>query len=71
MLEEIHAQLTEEGFLQRGVGRGTFVAPTVTRLNARANAKETTRRPPAPSRRGCSLAATAACRSAPVQRRHS
>ena len=32
MLEEVFAQLTEEGFLERAVGRGTFVAATVTRL---------------------------------------
>jgi GntR family transcriptional regulator/MocR family aminotransferase len=66
MLEEVYAQLAEEGFLQRIVGCGTFVAPTVSRLNARANVKGTKRRPPAPSRRGCSLAATAACREPAV-----
>src|SRR5438477_1619290 len=68
MLEEIYGQLTEEGFLQRSVGRGTFVAPTVSRLNAHANVKEITRRPPARSRRGRFLAAMAACREPAVLR---
>lgn len=68
MLEEIFAQLTEEGFLQRAVGRGTFVAPTVSRLSAPVQSKEARRRSPAPSRRGRSLAATAACREPAVPR---
>jgi GntR family transcriptional regulator/MocR family aminotransferase len=62
MLEEVYAQLTEEGFLRRAVGRGTFVAWTVSRLSAPAHGKETTRGSPSPSRRGRSVAATAACR---------
>src|SRR5258706_15906818 len=44
MLEEIFAQLTEEGFLQRSVGRGTFVARTVSRLTPPAQDKGTRRR---------------------------
>src|SRR5215470_12942397 len=68
MLEEVYAQLTDEGFFQRSVGRGTFVAPTVSRLNVGPNLERTTRRPPAPSRRGCSLAAVAACREPAVLR---
>jgi GntR family transcriptional regulator/MocR family aminotransferase len=68
MLEEIYTQLTDEGFFRRSVGRGTFVAPTVLRLNVGPNVKQTTRRPPAPSRRGCSLAAIAACREPAVLR---
>lgn len=64
MLEEIFAQLTEEGFVRRSVGRGTFVAPGVSRIA-----------PPAPrralvasSRRGRSLAASALCREPEVLR---
>ena len=62
MLEEVFAQLTEEGFLHRAVGRGTFVAPTVSRLSAPARRKAIGRRPPAPSSRGRAIASIAACR---------
>lgn len=68
MLEEIYAQLTEEGFLQRAVGRGTFVARTVSRLSAPVRGKECRRGSPAPSRRGRSVAAMAACREPAVLR---
>jgi len=68
MLEEIYAQLTEEGFLQRAVGRGTFVAWTVSRLSEPAKSDVTKRRLPAPSRRGRSVAASAACREPAVAR---
>jgi GntR family transcriptional regulator/MocR family aminotransferase len=68
MLEEIFAQLTEEGFLQRSVGRGTFVAPAVSRLSAPALNGHTTAGSPAPSRRGHSIATMAACREPPVLR---
>lgn len=61
-LEEVYAQLTEEGFLRRAVGQGTFVAWRMSRLSASAPAKPVTRRLPAPSRRGHSVAAMAACR---------
>jgi GntR family transcriptional regulator/MocR family aminotransferase len=66
LLEEVFAQLTEEGFLQRSVGRGTFVAPTVSRLTVPPQTKETTRHSPAPSVRGDSLARIAACREPAV-----
>jgi GntR family transcriptional regulator / MocR family aminotransferase len=62
MLEEVYAQLTEEGFLQRGVGQGTFVAWRVSRLSAPANRAKRMQRGPAPSQRGRSVAAMAACR---------
>ena len=68
MLEVIFEQLTEEGFLQRAVGRGTFVSSTVSRLSAPAQGQETRRRSPAPSHRGHSLAAIAACREPAVPR---
>src|SRR5947207_2972002 len=45
MLEEIFAQLTEEGFFKRAVGRGTFVAPAVSRLTAAAPNQEMRRHP--------------------------
>jgi len=62
-MEEVFAQLTEEGFLERAVGKGTFVAATISRLTAPAPAR-TLRysRQPKPSRRGRSVSANAACR---------
>jgi GntR family transcriptional regulator / MocR family aminotransferase len=62
MLEEVFAQLTEEGFLDRAVGRGTFVAQAVSRLNLPAERTHGQRRSPTPSRRGRSVAANSACR---------
>jgi len=62
LLEEVFTQLTEEGFLQRAVGRGTFVARSVSRLSAPVQSREKKRCPAAPSRRGCEVAAMAACR---------
>jgi len=59
MIEVVYAQLADEGFLARGVGRGTFVAahgvPT-------AGASRPRSRPPELSARGRRLAANAACR---------
>lgn len=66
VLEEVYGQLTDEGFLQRGVGRGTFVAWTVSRLKAPARVQEG--RQALPSRRGISLAAMAACREPAMPR---
>lgn len=63
-----YAQLTEEGFLQRAVGQGTFVAWTVSRLNAPVKNGDTKRRSPTPSRRGHAVAASAACREPAVLR---
>lgn len=66
MLEEVYAQLTEEGFIERAVGRGTFVAPTVERLSTPVNRKPGEPRVLRPSRRGQSAAANAACREPAV-----
>jgi GntR family transcriptional regulator/MocR family aminotransferase len=68
MFEEIYTQLCDEGFLQRGVGQGTFVAWTVSRLITPVQGKKTTSAPRAPSRRGNLLAAMAACREPEVPR---
>src|SRR5260370_38337752 len=62
MLEEIFAQLTDEGFLERAVGRGTFVSSSLSRLSAPAPNRDARCRSPVPSRRGRSVAAIAACR---------
>jgi GntR family transcriptional regulator / MocR family aminotransferase len=66
MLEEVFAQLTEEGFLERAVGQGTYVAPTVSRLSPPAKAKPGQRR--SASRRGQRVATNAACREPDVAR---
>jgi GntR family transcriptional regulator / MocR family aminotransferase len=58
-IDEVFSQLTEEGFLERAVGRGTFVAESVGRLSLPPARRATTL--PA-SRRGVSIAANAACR---------
>ena len=67
MLEEVFAQLTDEGFLTRAVGRGTFVAPAISRLSVPANRKRAVR-PPTLSRRGHSVAGNAACREPAILR---
>src|SRR5215813_426263 len=60
LVEEVFGQLTEEGFLDRAVGRGTFVAARAARLIAPA--LDGQRGSPAPSRRGLAIAANSACR---------
>ncbi len=60
-LEEVFGQLTEEGFLERSVGRGTFIASRVAKLGTPAKARPE-RSSPGPSRRGLDLSANAACR---------
>src|SRR5215467_9487070 len=66
LMEEVYARLTDEGFLERGVGRGTFALGTVTRPMPRAPRAQPVS--PAPSRRGRALAANAACREPDVLR---
>jgi GntR family transcriptional regulator/MocR family aminotransferase len=68
MLEEVFAQLTEEGFFERAVGQGTFVARAVSRLKLPVDGTRGHRRSPAPSRRGRSVAANANCREPEVPR---
>lgn len=68
MLEEVFAQLTDEGFLERAVGRGTFVARAVSQLSAPAKIPHRPRSSPQPSRRGRAVAANAACREPAVLR---
>jgi GntR family transcriptional regulator/MocR family aminotransferase len=66
MVEETFAQLSEEGFLRRGVGRGTFVLERSLPRPA-----STTRRPQPlrrPSRRGGAISSHAACREPDVAR---
>jgi GntR family transcriptional regulator/MocR family aminotransferase len=68
VLEEVFGQLMEEGFLERFVGRGTFVARAVSRLAPRPNTKATKSRASKLSARGRVLAANAACREPSVLR---
>jgi GntR family transcriptional regulator / MocR family aminotransferase len=63
LLEEVYAQLADEGFLERAVGRGTFIAAQVTGLAKPGKAPSRQRRSMrGPSRRGAMVAANAACR---------
>lgn len=62
LLEEVYAQLMEEGFLERAVGRGTFVATQVARLGVKASSQAPAWRPRAPARRGLRLAGNLTCR---------
>ena len=68
LMEEVFAQLTDEGFLRREVGRGTFVASTVSRLTISVARKLGVQRTAAASRRGRSVSANAACREPVVLR---
>ncbi|HEV2615237.1 MAG TPA: PLP-dependent aminotransferase family protein [Candidatus Acidoferrales bacterium] len=61
LVEEVFTQLTDEGFLERGVGRGTFIASRVAQLTP-AKGKKKRKRSPSPSRRGLAISANAACR---------
>ena len=63
LMEEVFAQLTDEGFLKRMVGRGTFVSSQLTELTSTPMASARVKHPSrGPSRRGSILAANAACR---------
>lgn len=61
LVELVYGQLTVEGFLERGVGRGTSVVPHVRNLPAREGTGPARSARPA-SRRGRDLAANARCR---------
>ncbi len=68
LMEEVFAQLTDEGFLERAVGRGTFITSEVAGLHNRQ--KPTARQPRSrgPSQRGLIFAGNAACREPEVLR---
>jgi GntR family transcriptional regulator / MocR family aminotransferase len=66
LMEEVYSQLTDEGFLERRVGRGTFVAQTVPRVAPSSASARTIGVTPALSRRGRTFAANAACREPAV-----
>lgn len=60
LMEEVFGQLTDEGFFERAVGRGTFVTSQVARLETPSRTAQ--QRPSKPSRRGLRVSANAACR---------
>lgn len=63
LMEEVFVQLTDEGFLERRSGRGTFVSAQLIELPSAPKAIAPVRAPSRrPSRRGLLLAANAACR---------
>ena len=68
MMEEIFAQLADEGFFQRAIGRGTFIARGVSRPKSPAGDQESRRPHAGPSGRGQALAAMAACREPALRR---
>ncbi len=61
LLEEVFAQLSEEGFLERGVGRGTFVSSRAVRPGTAALGRPAERNFHG-SKRGVRLAANLTCR---------
>jgi GntR family transcriptional regulator/MocR family aminotransferase len=68
MVEEVYGQLTEDGFVDRAVGRGTFVSERVARLVPTAQRNGTPRHSPTASRRGTSMVASTTCREPEVSR---
>jgi GntR family transcriptional regulator/MocR family aminotransferase len=68
MLEEVYDQLVEEGFLERAVGRGTFVAAGVAGIGAPAATQASERTSPRSSGRGLTIAQNATCREPDIVR---
>ena len=68
LVEEVFTQLADEGFLERAVGRGTFVTSRVAQLKPVGETRSGRINSRGPSRRGLAAAENAACRepSAPV-----
>jgi GntR family transcriptional regulator/MocR family aminotransferase len=67
LMEEVFGQLTDEGFFERAVGRGTFVASEVARLKVpTGRMKRQPRSLRTPSRRGSFITANTACREPEV-----
>ena len=62
LLEEVYAQLVEEGFLERIVGRGTFIAGQMAGPGAPARTGEAPSSVLSVSTRGLKLAGNRACR---------
>lgn len=63
LMEEVFGQLTDEGFFERAVGRGTFVTAEVAQLQKAGERNARQARPlHKASRRGSAFATSAACR---------
>lgn len=67
LVEEVFSQLCDEGFLERAVGRGTFVAQAVSRVAARCSSRAE-HQPLRPSLRGERLSTNAVCHEPEVFR---
>ena len=67
LVEVVYGQLVQEGFLDRGIGRGTFVAAQTAKLDMSRNTKPS-RRTAALSRRGSEAVERAVCREPEVLR---
>jgi len=69
LVEEVFAQLGDEGFLERTVGRGTFVSARISpRRRSPANVPRNGGAPVRPSTRGLALVDGANCREPPALR---
>ena len=68
LMEEVFGQLTDEGFFERAVGRGTFIASEVAGLGNRARPAAGQGRSRGASRRGLRVAGNAACREPEIPR---
>ena len=68
LLEEVFGQLTDEGFFERVVGRGTFIASEVAGLAHSAKPTAPRRSSARPSRRGLIVSGNAACREPKIPR---
>jgi len=68
LVETVYGQLLDEGFVERGVGRGTFVSAHTARLGRTTTTAPRRPRALALSRRGRDAAARAACREPEVLR---
>src|SRR5438477_6890953 len=65
LMEEVFGQLTDEGFFERAVGRGTFIASELAGLDTKGMVRPS-QSSRGPSRRGLATAANAACREPEV-----
>jgi GntR family transcriptional regulator/MocR family aminotransferase len=66
-MEEVFGQLTDEGFFERAVGRGTFIASELAGLDTKGMVRPSLSSRGA-SRRGLATASNAACREPQVPR---
>ena len=68
LMEEVFGQLTDEGFFERAVGRGTFITSEVAGLHSCQKPTARQLRARGPSQRGLVLSGNAACREPEIPR---